>query len=48
MACGKVLLNRQDDSSKGKALSGLECNVKALHKEYNIKRDHKEIRTIRL
>ena len=43
MACGRVLLNRQDGLSIGKALSGLECNVKALHKEYNITRDHKEI-----
>ena len=43
MACGRVLLNRQDGTSIEKALSGLECNVKALYKEYNIARDHKEI-----
>ena len=43
MACGRVLLNRQDRTSIGKALSKLECNIKTLYKEYNISRDHKEI-----
>ena len=40
MACGRILLNRQDGASIGKALSRL---VKTLYKEYNIARDHKEI-----
>jgi len=43
MACGRVLLNRQDGMSIGKALSQLDCNVKTLHKNYNISRDHKEL-----
>jgi len=43
MACGRVLLNRQDGTSIGKALSRLECHVKNMYKEYNISRDHKEI-----
>ena len=43
MACGKVLLNRQNNTSIGKALSRLDCNIKTLYKEYNIARDHNEI-----
>ena len=43
MACGRVFLNCQDDTSIGKALSRLDCNVKTLHKGYNIAKDHKEI-----
>ena len=43
MACGRVLLNRQDGASIGKALSKLECHIKTLYKEYNISSDHKEI-----
>ena len=43
MACGRVLLNRQDGTSIGKALSRLECHVKNMYKDYNISRDHKEI-----
>ena len=42
MACGRVLLNRQDGASIGKALSKLECNIKTLYKEYNISRDQRK------
>jgi len=43
MACGRVLINRQDGVSIGNALSKLECNVKSLYKEYKIGEKHKEI-----
>ena len=43
MDCGRILLNRQNGTSIGKALSRLDCNIKTLYKEYNIARDHKEI-----
>ncbi|MCY3928218.1 MAG: hypothetical protein OXG81_08075, partial [Acidobacteria bacterium] len=43
MACGRVLINRQDGVSIGKALSKLECNVTSLYKDYNIGEKHKEI-----
>ena len=43
MACGRVLIYRQDGVSIGNALSKLECNVKSLYKEYEIGEKHKEI-----
>ena len=43
MACGRVLINRQDGISIGKALSKLESNVTSMYKDYNIGEKHKEI-----
>ena len=43
MACGRVLMNKQDGSSIGRALSELSQNVKDYVPNYNIKVAHKEI-----
>ena len=43
MACGHVLMNKQDGSSIGRALSELSQNVKDYVPNYNIKVAHKEI-----
>ena len=33
IACGRVLINRQDGISIGNALSKLDCNVRSQHKD---------------
>ena len=43
IACGRALLNREDATSIGKALSVLVGNVKKQHKKYNITTFHNEI-----
>ena len=43
MACGRVLMNKQDGSSIGRALTELSQNVKDYVPTYNIKLAHKEI-----
>ena len=43
MTCGRVLINRQDGISIGKALSKLKSNVTSMYKDYNIGEKHKEI-----
>jgi len=43
MACGRVLINRQDGISISNALSKLECNVRSQYKDYKIEEKHKEI-----
>jgi len=46
MACGRVLINRQDGISIGNALSELECNVRSQHKDYKIGEKHKSCLTL--
>lgn len=43
MACGRVLMNRQDGDAIGKALLVLSDHVKEHHPRYDIKTAHKEI-----
>ena len=42
-ACGRSLMNHQDEASIGKALRVLSGNVKCLHPRYDLKAAHREI-----